>query len=103
MGWESQYNQPTSTVNYMRRNARDLQDDEVWQLDGVLSTSRRPTAFPRLAMLQQGILQVSRKDIHVNDVLCAIEGQDEQIEGGGWGHGGRQCETAMGMEGCRET
>lgn len=53
-------------------------------------------------MLLEGALQVSRKDINIDDILCAVEGQDKQVQGGGWGHGGRAllyCKEDGGVSG----
>lgn len=67
----------------------NLQHNQIRQLESPVTT------FPPLAMLLQGTLQVSREDVDIDDVLCAVEGQDKQVQGGGWGHGGRaQCGTA---------
>lgn len=72
----------------------NLQHNQVRQLERVLGPGA-VTTFPPLAMLLQGTLQVSREDVDIDDVLCAVEGEDKQVQGGGWGHGGRaQCGTA---------
>lgn len=81
---------------------RNLQYNQVWQLEGFVEPG--PMAFPPLAMLLQGMLKVSGEDVNIDDVLCAVEGQDKQVQGGGWGHGGRaNVILRKKMEGCRET
>lgn len=78
---------------------RDLQHNKVRQLDRVLGPGA--IASSPLLMLLEGILQVSREDVNIDDVLCAVEGQDKQVQGG-WGHGGQAllyCKEDGGVSG----